>query len=71
MIIDRYTIRKAAKLYNISYATLQDRLNQRHPKKMKLGRKSVFSQEQELDLRKYVLNLANLYYGLTPKKKSD
>lgn len=63
------SIRKAAKLYNVPYATLQDRLKNRYPtEKIKLGRKSVFSQEQEIELRNYILKLANSYYGLTPKK---
>lgn len=36
--------------------------------KIKLRRKSVFSQDQEIDLRKYMLKLANLYYGITSEK---
>lgn len=66
---NKCSIRKAAKLFNVPYATLHDRLNNRYPsEKIKLGRKSVFSQEQEAELRDYILKLANMYYGLTPKK---
>ncbi|KAB0804364.1 hypothetical protein PPYR_01334 [Photinus pyralis] len=63
------SIRNIAKLFNIPYGTLQDRLKSRYPaQKIKLGRKSVFSEAQEAELSNYVLKLANLYYGLTPKQ---
>lgn len=59
------SIQKATELFEVPYSTLKNR----YPKeKIKLGRRCVFSREQETQLRDYVLKLANLYYGLTPKK---
>lgn len=63
------SIRKAAQMYDVPYGTIQDRIRKRYPeKKVKLGRKTIFTEAQEMDLASFVLKLANLYYGLTPKR---
>lgn len=60
------SIRKTAQMFNIPYGTLQDRLKGRFAtKKYKMGRKSVFTVQQEEDLAKHVINLSRLFYGLT------
>jgi hypothetical protein len=37
-----------------------------YTKSAQLGRKSTFSEEQERELADYVLQLSNMFYGLTP-----
>lgn len=62
-----HSIRQAAKSHGVPYATLCDRLKNRYPnKKVKLGRKPVFTEKQETELATYVLKLTNMFYGLTP-----
>lgn len=64
---NRISIRKAAIQYEIPYGTLQDRLKGRfEAKKMKLGRKAVFSEAQEAEIASTILELSNAFYGLTP-----
>ncbi|KAJ8982174.1 hypothetical protein NQ317_013959 [Molorchus minor] len=60
------SIRRAAHMFNVPYGTLQDRLNGRfQPKKLTLGRKPVFSENQEKEIVETVLKLSKLFYGLT------
>lgn len=62
-----HSIRNAAKLKGVPFATLYDRLKNRYPdKKLKLERKPVFTEQQETELATYVLKLTNMFYGLTP-----
>eukprot|EP00102_Acyrthosiphon_pisum_P025390 XP_016662600.1 PREDICTED: uncharacterized protein LOC107884617 [Acyrthosiphon pisum] len=60
------SIRKAAKTYNIPFSTLQDRLKTNNFKPAALGRPSIFTSQQESEMAKHIINLANLFYGLTP-----
>lgn len=61
-------IRQAAKMFGVPYGTLQDRLKGRFSaKKYKLGRKSVFSVQQESELASHIISLSKVFYGLTAK----
>ena len=62
-----HSVRQAAKVFNVPYTTLADRLRNKYPdEKVKLGRKTVFTEEQETELADYILQLSNLFYGMTP-----
>lgn len=60
------SIRKAAKTYNIPFSTLQERLKTNNFQPVELGRPSIFTSQQESEMAKHIINLANLFYGLTP-----
>lgn len=60
------SIRKAAKTYNIPFSTLQERLKTNNFQPPALGRPSIFTSQQESEMAKHIINLANLFYGLTP-----
>lgn len=58
--------RRAAKMYDIPYITLQDRLRGKVPINKKILDKSIVSTaEQEKELNDYVLEMSKLFYGLT------
>lgn len=62
------SIRKAAKMFDVPYGTLQDRIKGRFsPKKYKLGRKSVFTAKQEAEFASHIISLSKVFYGLTAK----
>lgn len=56
--------RKAAKQYNIPFTTLRDRLKNENMSNPRLGRKPVFTQQQETEIAEQVKLLGSLYYGL-------
>lgn len=59
------SIRRAAQMFNVPYGTSQDRLKDRfQPKKLTLGRKSVFSENQKKEIVVTILKLSKLFYGL-------
>ncbi|KAL0852338.1 hypothetical protein ABMA28_000541 [Loxostege sticticalis] len=53
--------RKAAKQYNIQFNTLRDRLKNENMSNPRLGRKPVFTEQQETEIAEQV---KSLYYGL-------
>lgn len=57
--------RKAAKQFNIPFTTLRDRLKNNNLSNPKLGRKPIFTQQQENEVAEQVKLLASLYYGVT------
>lgn len=59
--------REAARCFNIPESTLRKKLLENSLNVPRLGRKAVFSKEIELELKEYVLMLAKLFYGLTPR----
>lgn len=61
-------IREVARNFNIPESTLRKRLLQSMPEPPRLGRKSTFDKDIETELKTYVLTLAKLFYGLTPKE---
>jgi hypothetical protein len=62
-------IRRAARIHSIPFSTLQSRLkNQKTNPGSRLGRNSVFSEEQEEMISQHVKLMAKLFYGLTPKQ---
>lgn len=61
-------IREVGRNFNIPESTLRKRLLQNRPEPPRLGRKSTFTKEIETALKNYVLTLAKLFYGLTPKE---
>jgi len=60
------SIRKAALHYNIPYSTLQERLKTDNIRPAILGRPSIFTPDVESEMSKHLLNLSNLFYGLSP-----
>lgn len=59
-------IREVGRAFNIPESTLRKQRKSEQIKATRLGRKSVFSPEIELQLKEYILTLAKLFYGLTP-----
>lgn len=52
------SIRRATQMFNVPYGTVQDRLKGRFkPKKLTLGRKPVFSENQEKEIVETILKL--------------
>lgn len=68
-IKDKVTsIRNAARMFNVPYGTLQDRIRGKFDaKKYTLGRKSVFTTEQESELTSHIISMSKLFYGLSPQ----
>lgn len=64
---DGRKIREAGRAFNIPESTLRKKMSEKEPKPPRLGCKPVFSEEIESELREYVLTLAKLFYGLTPR----
>lgn len=60
------SIRRAAKDHSIPFSTLQERIKSADVTGPRLGRKAVFSPEQEASIVKQLITLSNMYYGLTP-----
>lgn len=65
---DGRKIREVGRSYNIPESTLRKKLKLNELKISRLGRKSIFPAEVETDLKDYVLKLAKLFYGLTPRR---
>lgn len=61
-------IREVGRSYGIPESTLRKQLLLNKPCVEPLGRRPLFSAETELELKDYILNLCNLFYGLTPKE---
>lgn len=61
-------IRETGRHYKIPESTLRKKLSENVPTPSRLGRKATFTKEIETDLKDYVLMLAKLFYGLTPKE---
>ncbi|KAF9816545.1 hypothetical protein SFRURICE_010704, partial [Spodoptera frugiperda] len=55
------SIRKAAKQYNIPFSTLKDRLKNEDMSSPRLGRKPVFTQQQETEIAEQVTGFAVLW----------
>lgn len=60
------SIRRAAKDHAIPFSTLQERLKNCVTSGPRLGRKAVFTSDEEAAIVKHLKTLANMYYGLTP-----
>lgn len=65
---DGRKIREVGRSFGIPESTLRKNLILDRPQCPRLGRKSVFSPEIELELKEYILKLCTLFYGLTPKE---
>lgn len=63
---DGKKIRAAGRSFNIPESTLRKKLEENDFKPPRLGRKPVFPQETEAELKDYILLLSKLFYGLTP-----
>ncbi|KAB0792973.1 hypothetical protein PPYR_12593 [Photinus pyralis] len=57
-------VRKAAKQFNVPYSTLWDKLKQ-GSSTARMGRRTVFTMEVELQIADHVKMLASMFYGLT------
>lgn len=67
---DGRPIREVGRCFNIPESTLRKKLSENCdvPTPPRLGRKSTFSVQEETALKDYVITLAKLFYGLTPKE---
>lgn len=67
---DGAKLRQTAALYNIPVMTLSDYVKQsrncRTIKFKRMGRKPVFTEQQENDIKEHILGLSKQFYGLTP-----
>lgn len=59
------SIRKASKEFGIPYNTLQEHLRENDTSKRKLGRKPIFTPEQENILLEHLNLLSEIFFGLT------
>ncbi|KAJ8886821.1 hypothetical protein PR048_013033 [Dryococelus australis] len=60
------TIRQAGREFSIAEATIRLRMKTGSTEPTVLRRKSTFSRQQEGELSDHVLEVANLFYGMTP-----
>lgn len=58
--------RQAAKDHKIPFSTFQQRMKANDISDPRLGRKSVFTAEQEAEIANHLKTLASMYYGLSP-----
>lgn len=59
------SVKSVSKEFNIPRTTLIDRIKSKQTTKPVLGRKPVFSLEQENQIAEHVVKLANIFYGIT------
>ncbi|XP_031335324.1 tigger transposable element-derived protein 6-like [Photinus pyralis] len=59
-------LREVARRFGIPRSTLQDQRKRGNTSKLQLGRCPVFSEEQEGELSKEIINLSKLFFGITP-----
>ena len=62
------SIRSSAKKHGIPESTLRRKIKKKDVSPSHFGRKSYFSPEQEKLLSKYLVNMSNMFYGLTGLK---
>lgn len=67
VINDGRKIREVGRTFNIPESTIRKKMLEDTPTLPRLGCKPVFSEEIESELKVYVLLLAKLFYGLTPR----
>lgn len=65
---DGRKIREVGRSFDIPESTLRKKLTGDGSKTPRLGRKAIFPSETEAGLKHYVLTLAKLFYGVTPKQ---
>ncbi|KAF2898427.1 hypothetical protein ILUMI_07752 [Ignelater luminosus] len=65
---DRISLHKAAQEFKISYSTLQKRYRRLEQRSPRLGRKSIFSPDQEPILADHLIHMTNVFYGLDSMK---
>lgn len=61
------SIREVAREFNIPVTTLYDRLKSGNAEGPKMGRKPVFSKEQEEEMANHVILMAKAFYGVSAK----
>lgn len=58
-------VREASRKYSVPFSSLRDRLNKGYYAPS-MGRNAIFSKEQEAEIKKQLLTLSQMFYGLTP-----
>lgn len=58
-------IREACRRYSVPFSSLRDRLSKGYYAPS-MGRNTVFSKEQEAEIKEQLLTLSQMFYGLTP-----
>lgn len=64
-IADGKSVKSVSILYKIPRTTLRDRLKSQNTSNPRMGRPSVFTEEEEAVLTKHILELAKTFYGIT------
>lgn len=59
-------IREVGRCFKIPESTLRKKLLENDLKLPRLGRKTIFTRDTEIELKEYILLLSKLFYGLTP-----
>ena len=60
------SIRKAALKYDIPFSTIKDRVKAGKCYAPSMGKKCVFTPEQEAEIERHILLLAKLFFGISP-----
>jgi hypothetical protein len=56
-------VREATRRCDVQYSSLRDRIRDRECFHPKLGRKTTINEEQQCEIAKHCLHLANLFFG--------
>lgn len=62
----KLSIHQSAKTFGVPYPTLRNRVEKHINGAVPLGKKPVFSKEQEEEICRHVLELSKLFHGVTP-----
>lgn len=61
-------LRATARRFNVPITTLQERVKKGHFYPARMGSRTTFTEEQELEIARHLLHLAKMFYGLTPSQ---
>ena len=67
LVEEGHTIRSAAEVTGVNYVTLSRRVKQKDQGVYKKPR-CIFSEEEEEELRKYLMTCSRMSHGLTPEE---
>lgn len=59
-------LREVSRTFGIPLTTLHDRYKSRKIEAPRMGRKPLFTANQETEMKEHVLKMAKLFYGITP-----
>ena len=65
LVSEGQSVKSVSRQFAIPRSTLRDRLKSNNNSKPSMGRPPIFNEEQEKEIAKRVIDLANLFYGIT------